>query len=192
MGASDGPLAEVDAVNLPGAYALTVDVATWLPDTYQLIAVYDGAYRRLGQAEYAKHPLSTWEIGWLIVDGAGQFVTGGAADTEVKVRRGSDGFMLDWDDLVFKATGWTELAPTLQETDAVNAPGLYRRAADVSGWMDGQYQAFARYDDGGLVRDAHRNHGQRRLCRNGRCVCGRADGRGIRRRDAIATTGGGG
>ncbi len=56
----------------------------------------------------------------------------GKTDLFVRVRRDSDGFYLDWADLVFKAAGWTTRDQLLTEQDAVLAPGLYA----VTGGLD--------------------------------------------------------
>jgi len=49
----------------------------------------------------------------------------GLTDLYVRVRRFSDGFYLDWNDMTFKSSGWTTLNKLLTELDATNAPGLY-------------------------------------------------------------------
>jgi hypothetical protein len=85
------------------------------------------------------------EITWLMVDQAGTPVTGGAAATWLKVRRSADGYLLDWSDYTFKASGWTTPAITFEEIDATNLPGYYRRVMDISAWNDGLYQLIAGY-----------------------------------------------
>jgi len=49
----------------------------------------------------------------------------GLTDLYVRVRRYSDGFYLDWNDMTFKSAGWTTLNKILTELDATNAAGLY-------------------------------------------------------------------
>lgn len=108
------------------------------------------------------------EVIWGIFDDNQDPVTGGAAATSLKIRRGSDGYFYDWSDGLFKNTGWTTLSTTLAEMDATNLPGYYKKDVTESGWTDGWYQAFARYAgtpkrngdiefllEGGKVIDVH-------------------------------------
>jgi hypothetical protein len=85
------------------------------------------------------------EITWLLVDQAGTPVTDGAATTALKVRRSADGYLLDWSDYTFKASGWTTVATNFGEIDATNLPGYYRKVMDISAWNDGLYQLIAAY-----------------------------------------------
>jgi hypothetical protein len=91
------------------------------------------------------------EITWLLVDQTGTPITGSAANTSLKVRRSADGYLLDWNDNTFKAFGWTTLATTLDEINATNLPGYYRKVMNISAWDDGIYQLIADYDDGAVV-----------------------------------------
>lgn len=89
---------------------------------------------------------------WRIYDNANDPLAGGAADTSLQIRRGADGYLLDWDDLVFKAAGWVE--PETQLVEDVVVFGLYAKSPDASAWDDGAYQAILRYDDGaGTIRN---------------------------------------
>lgn len=56
----------------------------------------------------------------------------GLTSIYVRVRRVSDGYYLDWNDLTFKNTGWTTLNQITTEVDATNFPGLYK----VTGGLD--------------------------------------------------------
>ncbi len=85
------------------------------------------------------------EIIWGIFDDNQDPVTGGAASTSVKIRRGSDGYLYDWNDGAFKNSGWTTLSATLTEIDATNLAGYYKKDVTESGWTDGWYQVFVRY-----------------------------------------------
>lgn len=60
----------------------------------------------------------------LIVDQNGDPLTG-LSNIEIKVRRGSDGFYLDWSDNVFKASP-TQLLEALEEISATFSPGEYQ------------------------------------------------------------------
>jgi hypothetical protein len=60
----------------------------------------------------------------LIVDQYGDPLTG-LSDIKIKVRRGSDGFYLDWSDNTFKAVP-TQLLVALEEISATYSPGEYQ------------------------------------------------------------------
>lgn len=91
------------------------------------------------------------EISAILTDANGALLTGKAASTALKVRRVADGFLLDWDDLTFKAAAWGTLATPLLEVDAANLPGYYKKAVVTASWNDGFYQAFLHFDDGTTV-----------------------------------------
>ena len=95
------------------------------------------------------------EITWLLVDQAGDPIVGGGADSSLRVRRSVDGYLLDWDDMTFKASGWTTPATLFIEIDAVNLPGYYHKIIDISGWDDGLYQLMAAYVAGEVVARGH-------------------------------------
>jgi hypothetical protein len=65
------------------------------------------------------------------VNQAGKPLTG-LTDLYVRLRRNSDGYFLDWNDLTFKASGWTTLNRVLTEIDATNLAGNYQ----VSGGLN--------------------------------------------------------
>ena len=56
----------------------------------------------------------------------------GKTDLYVRIRRGSDGFFLDWSDSTFKNSGWTTLDQLLTEQDAVLSQGTYEAILDLS------------------------------------------------------------
>jgi len=93
------------------------------------------------------------EIVWSIYDNDAAPITGGAASTSIKIRRVVDDYLLDWNDMTFKAAGWTTPATTLAEISAVNLPGAYRKVIDVSAWADGYYHAVLGYSSGLVVRN---------------------------------------
>lgn len=78
-------------------------------------------------------------------------ITGGSAGTSYKVRRGADGYLFDFSDTTFKASGWTTLTAALTEVDATNLSGVYVAAFDTALWTDGEYQLDAIYSAGGVV-----------------------------------------
>lgn len=92
------------------------------------------------------------ELTWLLLDNTNSPLTGGAANTSLKIRRVADGYLLDFNDGVFKNSGWITLSATFTEVDAVNLPGLYNKAVSESVWQDGLYQAVSSYHDGGVVK----------------------------------------
>ena len=76
----------------------------------------------------------------------GVAITGGAASTGLKIRRGSDGYLFDWNDTTFKNAGWTTLSAVFTEIDATNVAGYYKKSGiAISGWNDGWYQVIATY-----------------------------------------------
>ena len=77
-------------------------------------------------------------------------ITGGASATSLKIRRESDGFLYDWNDSTFKASGWGSVSATLLEVDAVNLPGLYVKDISTALWNDGGYDYDATYTAAGV------------------------------------------
>ncbi|MBI5598655.1 MAG: hypothetical protein HY890_02830 [Deltaproteobacteria bacterium] len=82
---------------------------------------------------------------WGLFDANGDPVSGASAYTSLKIRRKSDGFLLDWSDNTFKSSSWGSLPAQLDEGDPVILPGIYGKTGDVTGWTDGYYQAIGRY-----------------------------------------------
>ena len=78
-------------------------------------------------------------------------ITGGAAGTAYKIRRGADGNLFDFDDMTFKASGWTTLSAALSEVDAAHLPGVYRGSIDTTLWQNGEYQFDATYSAGNVL-----------------------------------------
>lgn len=67
-----------------------------------------------------------------VVDQQGQMITG-RTDIEMAITRLSDDFVLDWNDLTFKATGSvTTRRINMPELDATTNPGIYEYAVDLS------------------------------------------------------------
>src|SRR3990172_5326811 len=85
------------------------------------------------------------ELTWMLIDDDGAPITGGAANTALKIRRVTDGYLLDWADLTFKASGWGTLATAMSEVSAANTPGLYKKDVVITSWDDGYYQALSTY-----------------------------------------------
>jgi hypothetical protein len=91
------------------------------------------------------------EISVIIADANGALLTGKAASTALKIRRVADGYLLDWNDLTFKASAWTTPTTPLVEVDATNVAGMYKKAITITSWADGFYQALVHFDDGTTV-----------------------------------------
>ena len=87
------------------------------------------------------------EIIWGIFDDRNKAITGGAANTTLKVRREADGFLYDWNDSTFKSSGWTSLTAALAEDDATNNAGFYTKSVTTTSWDDGNYLFITRYSD---------------------------------------------
>jgi hypothetical protein len=84
-----------------------------------------------------------WSI--TLVNAAGALITGASALTSLKIRRVADDYLLDWDDLAFKASGWGHSTTALVEVSATNVPGLYSKTVVEATWSDGDYQGIVRY-----------------------------------------------
>ena len=69
------------------------------------------------------------------------FPATGLTDVLLTLRRVVDGYFLDFDDGVFKSSGWTEREHAMEEVDATTAPGMYQWAWNTTGHNDGQYTA---------------------------------------------------
>ena len=86
------------------------------------------------------------EIMWELYDqSTGDPITGASGSTLIKFRRTPDGYIYDWADDTFKASGWTSITSTLSEKDATNLAGLYVKEIDVALLTDGRYQIFVTY-----------------------------------------------
>ena len=66
-------------------------------------------------------------------------LTGGGGSTSLKIKEAFTNHLLDWNDLIFKASGWTTLSKVMNEIDAVNYAGRYKQEVDVALWSDGWY-----------------------------------------------------
>ena len=91
------------------------------------------------------------EISVVCANASGALITGAAASTALKIRRVSDGYLLDWDDLTFKGSGWGHNSTALLEVNATNLPGEYRKVVVITAWTDSFYQALVHFDDGTTV-----------------------------------------
>jgi len=63
----------------------------------------------------------------------------GLIDILLEIRRNSDGFYLDFNDLVFKTAGWTTRQKIMTELDATNSAGVYYYDFNTSGYADDTY-----------------------------------------------------
>lgn len=88
-----------------------------------------------------------------LTDSSGALLTGKTAYTQLKVRRVADEYLLDWNDLTFKALGWINIYTSLDEIDVTNLPGQYNKVISTSNWPDGFYQTLVRFDDGVTVQN---------------------------------------
>lgn len=85
------------------------------------------------------------EIIWRLLDYDDQPITGVGPSTTLIIRRASDGYLLDWDDMSFKNSGWAALTSPFTEIDQTNLPGVYKKTIDSSGWQGGFYLAISAY-----------------------------------------------
>lgn len=86
------------------------------------------------------------DILWKLINSSTNLpITGGAASTAVTIRRGVDGYLFDFSDATFKASGWGAKASAMTEIDAVNLPGCYILSISIATWINGDYQVIATY-----------------------------------------------
>ena len=90
-----------------------------------------------------------------LVDSVGAPVTGRGANIALKIRRSSNGYLYDWGDSTFKASGWTTLSQSMSEVNAVSFAGFYNRNVTTTGWADGwyTYSYAATLADSSIVSD---------------------------------------
>ena len=62
---------------------------------------------------------------WHTIIYGGLRKTGLSANLTLRIVRSSDGYLFDWNDRTFKASGWTTKNQAATEADSTNAPGLY-------------------------------------------------------------------
>jgi hypothetical protein len=91
------------------------------------------------------------KISAIIADANGALLTGKAASTALKILRAADGYLFDWSDLTFKASGWGSLTAPLIEVDSTNLPGAYQKEVTVTAWADGFYLFQVHFDDATTV-----------------------------------------
>jgi hypothetical protein len=77
-----------------------------------------------------------------ITDASGTPQTG-LIDVLLDIRRISDGFFLDFNDLIFKGGGWTTIQLNMTERDSINAPGVYYYNFVTTGYSDDTYEMRA-------------------------------------------------
>jgi len=81
----------------------------------------------------------------------GAAITGGGASTSLAIRRGSDGFYLDFNDSTFKSTAWG--ARTSVMTENALDLGWYHKTIATTGWTDGIYLGFFNYTGSPALSD---------------------------------------
>lgn len=81
------------------------------------------------------------KLSWNLIDSLGQPIVG--ATPTIRIRELSSGLSLDWDDHLFKASGWGTLDALMPEVGAPY-PGLYELNADLRSFT-GKYQLFTQY-----------------------------------------------
>jgi hypothetical protein len=97
-----------------------------------------------GTAAYAfSLPANVQEIIFELVDKNGTPITGATVLCTLRTTPGAKIF--DWSSTTFKTTGWTTIAATMSEVDAIHLPGIYKQEVDVSAFANGRYQAFMSY-----------------------------------------------
>jgi len=71
-------------------------------------------------------------------------ITGESSATGLVWERNADGFLYDWADNTFKASGWTTVTTAFSEIDSTNLPGAYRKTISVY-QMSGTYTLYPKY-----------------------------------------------
>lgn len=104
-----------------------------------------GGFRLGGSAAYSfTLQTNVQEIVFELYDSTGAPITG-ATTLTCKLRTTPGAQIYDWSDETFKSSGWTTISADLNEIDATNLPGIYKKEIDVSNFADGRYQVFISY-----------------------------------------------
>lgn len=104
-----------------------------------------GGFRLGGSAAYSfTLQTNVQEIVFELYDSTGAPITG-ATTLTCKLRTTPGAQIYDWSDDTFKSSGWTTISADLNEIDATNLPGVYKKEIDVSNFADGRYQVFIAY-----------------------------------------------
>ena len=85
------------------------------------------------------------EIVFELYDSNGAALTGKTISLALRTTPGS--FLMDWNDLTFKASGWGSSTTSMSEIDSatVAMQGKYKKEVDINLFADGRYQAFMTY-----------------------------------------------
>jgi len=67
----------------------------------------------------------------------------GLADVLLSIRRESDDYYLDFDDMTFKVSGWTTRQQVMAEKDSTYSPGVYFYDFDATGFDDDSFHLEA-------------------------------------------------
>lgn len=81
-------------------------------------------------------PITATERFWTTLVRDSVRYTGKSATFTLRIVRSSDGYMYDWSDATFKASGWTTLNKTATEHSAANNPGAYYWDIGASATID--------------------------------------------------------
>lgn len=111
-----------------------------------VIAVPKVNFNFTGYAPSVQLTNSEEEITWGLFDSNGIAITG--ASPIIKIRSRTTGYILDWSDETFKAGGGSSPSSAMQEMDATNFQGYYRKIFTVTSWADGWYVAATTYSAG--------------------------------------------
>ena len=84
-------------------------------------------------------------ISFLLLNFNNNPITNAPTLPTAKVRRVADNFIYDWDDAVFKSTGWGTRLKDLTEISSTEFPGVYETALDLVDF-NGLYYIYVDYD----------------------------------------------
>ena len=81
---------------------------------------------------------------WLLLGDGNEPITNANPLPTITIRRLSDNHIFDWNDNVFKSSGWIVKKKDLVEFDSVSFAGTYETSLDLSSFL-GKYVAYVDY-----------------------------------------------
>lgn len=122
---------------------------------HAVIAVPKATFNFTGKVPSVQLTNTEEEITWGLFNKDGDAITG--ASPTIKIRSRATGYILDWSDDTFKAGGGSFPTSVMQEMDATNFQGYYRKIFTMTGWSDGWYVAATSYTPATYPADPKQN-----------------------------------
>jgi len=90
--------------------------------------------------------MATENFSWLLLDGDSNPIINANPTPTMRIRRRSDNHILDWADMIFKASGWVAPRKTFTEINPVNFEGVYEIDLPLE-TLSGKYFAYSNFDN---------------------------------------------